>query len=329
MSEPTLTAVQQLGTLPADGTVALCGLGNMGAAIASRLVRDYRVLGFDLDPARREDARGLGVRVVDQVDELTQASVVLLSLPTPSASLAVVKALAPRLRLGSVIIETSTVNPSDMAELAVVAKENSVVDAAILSGVAGMSSGSSTLLTGGEFDVLERIDGVLKTMSSRVIRMGPSGSAMAAKVINNSVAHTVMVVLIEASTMAVKSGLKIEQIVDLLRDPDAGLTRPLTHRIEDRVMNAQYDGGMPTDAARKDSTLALQLAQSIGVPLFAMQGAHTAYELAMADGLGRFDYAAIAKLWEGWTGASLLADNSTGTEQTENIKNSESGIANE
>jgi 3-hydroxyisobutyrate dehydrogenase-like beta-hydroxyacid dehydrogenase len=62
---------------------------------------------------------------------------------------------------------------------------------------------------------------------------------------------------------------------------------------------------MPTEAARKDSTLALALAQSHRVPSLAFQAAHTVYELAAAQGYGRFDYAAIAKLWEHWTGRSL------------------------
>ncbi|WP_233205661.1 NAD(P)-dependent oxidoreductase [Cryobacterium sp. Y82] len=315
--------------LPTDGVVALCGLGNMGAAIASRLVRSYRVIGFDLDAARREDARRMGVQVVDEAAELAQASVVILSLPVPAISLNVVTALAPGLKPGSVIVETSTVNPADMATLVGAAGESAVVDAAILSGVAGMSAGNSTLLTGGDGEVLDRLDDMFGTMSSRIIRIGPSGSAMAAKVINNAVAHAVMVVLVEASTMAVKSGLRIEQLVDLLRDPNAGLIRPLTHRVADRVMNADYDGGMPTEAARKDSTLALQLAQSVGVPLFAIQGAHTAYELALAQDLGRLDYAAIAKLWEHWTGASLVAGGGpvTKTENAQNIETSESGVA--
>jgi len=57
---------------------------------------------------------------------------------------------------------------------------------------------------------------------------------------------------------------------------------------------------MPLDAARKDSVLALELAQSLGVPLFAIQGSHTVYEIAASAGYGRDDYAAVAKLWADW-----------------------------
>ena len=37
-------------------TVGLCGLGNMGTPIASRLTREFRVLGYDADAARVEAA---------------------------------------------------------------------------------------------------------------------------------------------------------------------------------------------------------------------------------------------------------------------------------
>ena len=59
-------------------------------------------------------------------------------------------------------------------------------------------------------------------------------------------------------------------------------------------------GGMPLEAARKDSVLALQLAQSLGVPLFAIQASHAVYEMGVAAGYGREDYAAVARLWADW-----------------------------
>ena len=57
---------------------------------------------------------------------------------------------------------------------------------------------------------------------------------------------------------------------------------------------------MPLDAARKDSVLALQLAQTLGVPLFAIQGSHSVYDIGVAAGYGRDDYAVVAKLWADW-----------------------------
>jgi 3-hydroxyisobutyrate dehydrogenase len=205
------------------------------------------------------------------------------------------------------MVETSTVNPADMAaEQAVVAGAGAgVVDAAILSGVAPMVSGTTTLLVGGEDEHVDAAQPVLAALTPNIVRFGPLGSGMAAKVINNAVAHAVMVVLAEAGALAAATGVSGDDLVALLSGPDAGLTRPLTHRFAERVLRGDYDGGMPTDAARKDSTLALALAQDNAVPLFAVQAAHSVYELAVAEGLGRSDYAAVATLWERWTGRPM------------------------
>jgi 3-hydroxyisobutyrate dehydrogenase-like beta-hydroxyacid dehydrogenase len=291
-----------------DQTVSLCGLGNMGHAIAGRLAARYRVLGTDIDPRRLTAAVDAhGVVPVTAVADLAGATVVLLSLPSPSTSLSVATELAGALQPGSIVVETSTVNPSDIARTARVLRDAGVrlVDAAILSGVAQMDAGESTLLLGGDEADLDRVEPYLAPLAQTRTRLGPLGSGMAAKVINNAVAHAVMVILAEAGALAAATGVPRARLAELLANPEAGLLRPLTHRFAERVLHNGYEGGMPTDAARKDSTLALAMAQEVGVPLFAVQAAHTVYELGVADGLGRLDYASIALLWERWTGRPL------------------------
>ncbi|MQA84505.1 MAG: NAD-binding protein [Streptosporangiales bacterium] len=291
-----------------DTTVGLCGLGNMGGAIAGRLAALTRVIGYDPDNRRLDEAVDRhGIAGATELAEVAAADVVVLSLPSPETSVEVCHTLAPLMGTGALILETSTVNPTDMWRLRDLCAPRSVrvVDAAILSGVAQMEAGSATLLLGGDEADLARAAPILEVLGRRRIRFGDVGSGMAAKVINNAVAHAVMVMLAEAGAMAVASGVSGEQLAELLADPEAGLSRPLTHRFVERVLPGAYEGGMPTEAARKDSTLALALAQQQGVPLFAIQGAHTVYEIALAQGLGRDDYASVARLWEQWTGRTF------------------------
>lgn len=289
-------------TTPTTGTtsVGLVGLGNMGFAIAQRLTLAGSLVAFDLDPAKRDAAAELGATVTDGLATFADCNIVVLSLPAPAISRAVVTELRGILPESATIVETSTVNPHDMADLRRILDGSGIgiVDAAVLSGVGVMAKGAAILLTGGDEADLARVQPVLESMSARILPFGPSGAGMSAKVINNAVAHAVMVVLCEAAALAEVTGVSLEAISELLMDPDAGLTRPLTHRIMERVANADYEGGMPLDAARKDSTLVLELAQKHQVPLFGIQAAHTAYELAMAEGLARKDYAAIATLWK-------------------------------
>src|SRR5262245_54614681 len=135
-----------------ERTVALVGLGNMGSAVASRLAEHFHVLGYDVDPARRTDAASrYGIDAVDDLTLLARASTLVLSLPTPEISATVVRTLLPHLRRGALVVETSTVNPADMWRLRDLCAPAGVrvVDAAILSGVAQMAAGRSTLLVGG------------------------------------------------------------------------------------------------------------------------------------------------------------------------------------
>lgn len=291
--------------------VGVCGLGNMGLAVAGRLAAAGPVVGYDLERDRVDLARSAhGVVAADGLHELAGLELVVLSLPTPAASLDVVATLAGSLPAGATVVETSTVNPSDLHRCARVLEPCGIalVDAAILSGVAQTAAGTATLLLGGAAEDLDRAEPALAPWSSTRTRLGPLGAGMAAKVINNAVAHAVMVVLAEAGALAAGAGVRRDQLAELLSRPDAGLIRPLTHRFAERVLRDGFDGGMPTEAARKDSTLALALAQETGVPLFAVQAAHPVYEIAVAEGLGRLDYAAVATLWERWTGRAMADD---------------------
>jgi 3-hydroxyisobutyrate dehydrogenase-like beta-hydroxyacid dehydrogenase len=286
--------------------VAVWGLGNMGLAVARRLKLRFRVFGFDPSAERRELASRDGIETTADAASLgTQCRTAVLSLPRPAISLDVVSELVKQFRPGGAIVETSTVAPSDARAMYRTCAEHGVafVDAAILSGVGLVESGKSALIVGGTQADVAAVQDVLDAIAPRQTIYGKPGSGMAAKVINNAVAHAVYVVLVEATALGRACGLEVDDVVELLSREDAGLVRPLTHRIGERVRQRSYQSGMPTEAARKDSALALGLANDTKVPLFAIQGAHTVYEIAAADeSLARLDYAALALLWERWTG---------------------------
>jgi 3-hydroxyisobutyrate dehydrogenase-like beta-hydroxyacid dehydrogenase len=288
--------------MSAEPVVGVVGLGNMGGVLAARLVRGGPVLGFDPDPDRRAAASAAGVELRDDARAVAaDAEVVVLSLPRPDVSRAVLDEVLPALGAAAgLVIETSTVGPPDAraAHAAAADAGAGYVDAAILSGVEQVRDGTSAFLVGGEPDAAARAEPVLRRICERVMRFGGPGAGMAAKVINNAVAHAEMVVLCEAAALAAAEGIALDDLCTLLDQEDAGVKRPLSGRLAGRVRERRYDGGMPTEAARKDSALALDMARGGGVPLFAMQAADTVYELALREGLARQDYASIATLWE-------------------------------
>jgi len=282
--------------------VGLVGLGNMGGTIARQLAKQFHVIAFDVDQGKREQLQSETMTCVDSLEELAaKVNVILFSLPRADISLSVLKTISPHLAKGSTIIETSTVLPSDMLEFEKVCKpyQINLIDAAILGGVSHMANRTAALLIGDPANVTRDVEPVLLAIAAEVKVMGTLGAGMAAKVINNAVAHSVMGLIVEAAALGVKLGISVDGMYELLRGETA-LLRPLTHRFGERIMNGNYEGGMSLDNARKDSILALELAQQQGVPLFNIQSTHTVYEIAKQEGYGHLDYAAIAKLWEKW-----------------------------
>ena len=287
-------------------TVGLIGLGNAGAALATPLCRNFSVIGFDISEDRRVIAESIGVRTVNNVSEVATCPIVLMNLPTEAASKAVADALISASARPQIVVETSTVTPALATELAATFShaEIAFVDAAIAGGVAGMAAGKTTFLVGGSEDDIAVVRPVLAAMASTIRHMGPVGAGMGAKVVINAVYHALMVVLLEAATMTEKLDIALPALIDILTSEE-GMMRPLEHRLVERVLGNDFAAGMSITNARKDSVLAIETAQQLGVPLFAIAASHTPYEIAEAAGLGQQDYAALAKLWREWCNVDL------------------------
>lgn len=288
-------------------TVGIVGLGNAGSAMASALSGKMPLIGFDKNPSRQQAVAHLALDWVATLADIAhRAGTVILSLPHPEISKAVVTELVQATQAPELIIETSTVTPTVAQALHAICQPRQVrfIDAAIASGVASMAAGTITFLVGGAPEDVAMAHPVLQAMATSIMHLGAVGSGMGAKVVVNAVVHAVMVTLIEAGAMAMKLGLPMQTLVDILRR-DEGLMRPLTHRVQERIMQGHYAGGMSVSNARKDSTLALAIAQELGIPLYAIQASHTPYEIAEAVGMGDLDYAALATLWEQWVGVQF------------------------
>ncbi|SHH65586.1 NAD(P)-dependent oxidoreductase [Pollutimonas bauzanensis] len=282
--------------------IGLIGLGNAGMALAAPLLKQFDVAGYDRDARRNDIARQAGVQLAASAQDLvSRCEIVLLSLPTPGASRAAAREMAQGDLAGRLIIETSTVAPDDIQWLQAFAEEHgaSVMDSAIVGGVHKLSEGKTTFLVGASDADYARAKPVLDAAAEEIFHLGLPGSGMRAKLVNNAIAHTTMVMLMEGAALAKKAGVPMKVFYTLMQR-ESGLMRPLTHRVGERIRRQDFEGGMPTANARKDSMLILELARDLGVPLFTMQASHTVYEIAQSQGLDRLDYASISKLWENW-----------------------------
>ncbi len=287
--------------------LGIIGFGQVGQAMAGVLVETHDVTVFDLntEKCRRHDLVSSGrAKLAPSIEDLVkEADLVILSLPNPQASRVVANSIAAVASSGMVVLETSTVAPEDIEALDAVLQPRGVrvVDAAVIGGIHKLSHGQAVFLVGASRDGAGPVRPVLELLAEEVFYLERQGGGMRAKLVANAVSHAVYVVLAETAAVAAAQDIPMDVFYRLLAR-ESGLSRPLTHRIGERLFQDNFAGGMSTVNARKDSRLFLETAQRLEIPLFATQAAHSVYEIAAREGMGSEDYAIIAKLWENWAG---------------------------
>lgn len=285
--------------------VGLIGLGNAGQAMLRALSPRFRVTVYDRDPARCraavEACEVPPIAAPSAADLAGSVELIILSLPTPSASLSVAEEIREAIAPGTIVLETSTVKPDDVEALhELLAPAGArVIDVALVGGVHKLAEGQAVFLAGMAEAEAGFARDVLDAMAEEIFFLGGRGNGMRTKLVVNAVAHAAYVVLVEAGALAAAQDIPLPVLQRLL-ERESGLARPLTHRFGERLRNHDFAGGMSTVNARKDSRLILDEAHELGVPLFAIPAAHSVYELAVREGLGELDYAAIGQLWERW-----------------------------
>ena len=97
------------------GTVGVVGLGIMGGSFVRNLVQSgWRVLGYDIDAARRRVLAKAGVEIAPDVATLAKSvPVIITSLPSPQALDTVVGEITKARLPAKVVIEASTFTLDD------------------------------------------------------------------------------------------------------------------------------------------------------------------------------------------------------------------------
>src|SRR6185437_1197835 len=97
------------------GTVGVIGLGIMGGSFARNLVQSgWRVVGYDIDAARRRVLARAGVEIAPDVAALARAvPVIITSLPSPQALDTVVGEIVRAKLPSKIVVEASTFTLDD------------------------------------------------------------------------------------------------------------------------------------------------------------------------------------------------------------------------
>jgi 2-hydroxymethylglutarate dehydrogenase len=286
-------------------SLGFIGLGKMGGHMASCLLRNgFSLTVFDVRDEPMVLLSSRGAKKSDSVKAVAkECDVIFTSLPHPRISEEVIlgrEGLVENGKEGDIIVETSTVLPTLIRKINMVAQQKhiSIVDAGVSGVVKGDGGpGVNTIMLGGDEGAIEKIHHVLQKLAKNVFRCGEVGAGMTVKLVNNSLSHVNWLGICEGMSVGVKAGADPKILYEVISQSGGGSVK-LKERFLGRVLQRNFEPGMSVDMVCKDSELMLELARELKVPLFVNAIKHNVYRLAQASGLGQKDYSSVIQLWE-------------------------------
>ena len=201
--------------------VGFIGIGNMGGALASRLIGKIPLTVFDTDIKRLDVWDQEGVTVAKDLRELALGSeVVLTCLPTSNEVKSIVlgkNGISSYLAPGSLIADMTSGDPTITREISGLIFENKIelIDAPVSGGPRGAQEGTIAIMVGGSHAQFERVKNVLSYISHNIIHAGPLGSGHSIKLGNNLLNLICRMGTLEVISMLVREGVAPDMAVDI------------------------------------------------------------------------------------------------------------------
>jgi 3-hydroxyisobutyrate dehydrogenase len=285
--------------------IGFIGLGAMGLPMTRHLVEAGHVVTVaSRSRGPVDEAIAFGAMAGDSPAAVAGASdVTILCVPNSPEVVEVVGAMLPALGAGKTVVDCSTIDPDvERAQHErVTAAGARYLDAPVSGGTVGAENGTLTLMVGGDAATLEDTRPALEPMAGLIVHVGGPGMGQVVKLCNNLIYAAQMVATAEATALAVRSGVDLAKLLEVLLhstgDCTAVRTRlPVPGVIPDSPASNGWKPGFMTDLMAKDLDLALAYGARAGVPLTTTATARQALTAASTAGYGREDFSALAKV---------------------------------
>jgi 3-hydroxyisobutyrate dehydrogenase-like beta-hydroxyacid dehydrogenase len=223
---------EAMATVVRDQAIGLIGVGNMGGALARSIIgAGFDLRAHDHKAAPMAELVALGGSSASSVAEIAETCDVICVVVVSDAQVSEVGGeITTHAKPGSVVLVHSTVRPSTVVDLAERAAQRDiqVLDVSVCGGNEKAERGLLTLLVGGDEATARRVWPLLESFGSTILYMGPTGSGVVAKLVNNLVLIGSYALQMEGMRLATAYGL----------DEDAMATAIIASPGDSRTMRA-------------------------------------------------------------------------------------------
>jgi 3-hydroxyisobutyrate dehydrogenase len=247
-------------------------MGTMGAAMAANLARaGFPLTVWNRSSGRAADLVALGATEAATPRELAARSDVVVicvsDTPDVEAVLFDPDGVAEGAASGTLVIDCSTISPSETRDFAARLRERSVamVDAPVSGGSEGAQKATLSIMVGGDPTDVERAGPVLAAMGRSITHMGPIGAGQATKAVNQVILCGAYLGVAEGLVLAIKAGLDPDKVVEALSG-GAAQSWVFQNRSARMIAN-DYPLGFRLALHLKDISIALGMAREVGATL--------------------------------------------------------------
>jgi L-threonate 2-dehydrogenase len=283
------------------GSVGIVGLGIMGGAFAQNLAAaGWRVIGYDIAPARRRLLARAGVEIARDAGDLAgQTRVIITSLPSPRALMDTVRAVAAARVAPAVVIETSTLALADKhAAAAVLAKAGHTLLDCPVSGTGAQAQRKDLIVfASGPGAAIRRLRPLFADFTRAAYDLGEFGNGSKMKYVANLLVAINNVAAAEAMVLGMKAGLDPQVIHDMVVGGAAN-SRVFELRAPMMVRGRYDDVTMKVSIWRKDMQVIGDFAKNLRAPTPLFAATRAIYAAAMTSGHAAHDTAAVCAVLE-------------------------------
>jgi len=283
--------------------VGFIGLGLMGRPMAANLLKaGHEVTVWNRTASRADDLAAQGAKRAATPRELAAASEVVITIVSDPPALESVlwgdDGVFAGLKRGSVLVDSSTVSPSleRRAAAAAAAQSAEFLEAPVTGGTWGAEKGELVFMVGGEAATLKRVEPVLGVMGKKWFHLGPHGAGQTVKLAMNLLLALEAEAFAESLALVRRAGIAGEKLFEVMQ---TSMGRSGLLDIKGPMMlKGEYKPSFPLRLMHKDMSLALDLANQLGVPL--PSAAATREVLNAVKGATRedVDFSALASFWQ-------------------------------
>jgi putative dehydrogenase len=279
-----------------DKTVGIIGLGIMGGAIARNLTeRGWRVIGFDIETARRTELAQAGIDIASDVTGLSRRSeIIMTSLPSPAAAKAVAQQIADSAISPRIVVELSTLTLADKIAFEKILKDagHIALDCPLSGTGAQAKTRDLAVYASGDSAAIARCTDLFADFARQSADLGVYGNGSRMKFVANHLVAIHNVATAEAMVLAERAGLDPKKVVEMV-GPGAGGSRMFQMRAPMMVERNYEPATMKVSTWKKDMAIIAEFAADVGceTPLFTLT--QPVYSEALAMGLGDQDTASV------------------------------------